>query len=255
MTESYRPLPGGPGRLVRDITKPTLTVYLPDAAIATGAAVVICPGGGFNNLAIDHEGYEVAEWLAKHGIAGFVLKYRVLPTSKWEGVDPAQAQKDRREVIPFAVADGQQAIRVLRSHAAEYGIDPNRIGILGFSAGGYLTVAVALQHDAASRPDFAASIYGGMPETFILPADAPPLFIIHGGEDKLVNPYATSLRMYNAWIQAGIPAELHIYSKGAHGFGMWKTGLPADGWIDRFREWLDGQGLLKKADVKSSSAK
>src|SRR5512146_1737208 len=93
--ESDRPVPAGPGRLIRDISHPTLTIYLPDPAIATGAAVIIAPGGGFNNLAIDHEGYEVGEWLAKHGIAGFVLKYRVLPTSQWEGVDPKAAAKRR----------------------------------------------------------------------------------------------------------------------------------------------------------------
>ncbi len=252
--ESYKPVPGGPGRFVRDITTPTLTVYLPEPSIASGAAVVVCAGGGFNNLAIDHEGYEVAEWLAKHGIAGFVLKYRVLPTSQWENVDPAEAQKHRREVIPFAIADGQQAIKFVRSHAAEYGVDPQRIGILGFSAGGYLTAGVALQHDAASRPNFAAPIYPAAPPDLTVPTDAPPLFIVHGDEDKLVDPAKNSVRLYDAWKKAGISAELHIYSKTGHGFGMWKTGLPTDAWIERFREWLDGQGLLKKADAKAAPA-
>jgi acetyl esterase/lipase len=117
---------------------------------------------------------------------------------------------------------------------------------MGFSAGGYVTTAVALDHDAQSRPDFAASIYGVQPDTITVPADAPPIFIVHGGEDKSVDPVQNSVRLYTAWKQAKIPAELHIYSRGMHGFGMYKKGLPIDTWTDRFHDWLEVQGLLKK---------
>jgi acetyl esterase/lipase len=247
-------VPADPGKRIRNVSRPTLTVFLPDPALANGTAVVICPGGAFIRLAIDHEGYQVARWLNTMGIAAFVLKYRVLPTDQMDSNDHAVIQARAKAVIPLAVADGQQAIRFVRSHAAEWGIAPNRIGIMGFSAGGYVTSAVAFDHDAQSRPDFAAPIYGVLADSFTVPADAPPLFIVHGGEDKSVDPLNNSVRLYTAWKQAHISAELHIYALGAHGFGMYKKGLPIDSWTDRFHDWLEIQGLLKKADAKPASA-
>jgi acetyl esterase/lipase len=247
-------VPADPGKRVRNVSRPTLTVFQPDPAIANGTAVIICPGGAFIRLAVDHEGYAVARWLNTLGITAFVLKYRVLPTDQMDSNDHAVIQSRAKAIIPLAVADGQQAVRFVRAHAAEYGITPNRIGIMGFSAGGYVTTAVALDHDASSRPDFAAPIYGVQPDTITVPADAPPLFIVHGGEDKSVDPISNSVRLYTAWKQAHVSAELHIYAQGAHGFGMYKKGLPIDSWTDRYRDWLNSQGLLKKADTSSSAA-
>ena len=143
-------------RRVSNITLPTLTVYLPSPASANGTAVIVCPGGGFRILAIDHEGHEVARWLNSLGIAAFVLKYRVMRTGDPDEKNPAVMAERRKSLVPLAVTDGQQAVRLVRSRAAEWGIAPNRIGIMGFSAGGYVTAAVALGQNADSRPDFAS---------------------------------------------------------------------------------------------------
>ena len=234
-------------RRVGNVTRPTLTVYLPPKDIATGTAMVICPGGGFVILAVDHEGHEVARKLNELGVAAIVLKYRVRRSGDDAGKDPASIKERTKEVIPLATADGQQAIRVVRAHAAEWGIAADRVGIMGFSAGGYVTAAVALHHDASSRPNFAAPIYPGVPEDVTVPADAPPLFLAHADDDKTVPPLTHSVRLYTAWKQAQVPAELHIYSRGGHGFGMRPQKLPVDGWFDRLRDWLDVQGLLKTA--------
>ena len=143
----------------------------------------------------------------------------------------------------MGVADGLQAMKLVRRRAAEWGVAPDRIGIMGFSAGGSVTTGVALEYDADSRPDFAAPIYSAPIEDISVPADAPPLFIAVAHDD----PFAASasVPLYSAWSAAGRSAELHIYSKGGHGFGMYKQGLPADHWIDHFGDWLQVQGVLE----------
>lgn len=234
-------------RRIGNVTRPVLLAYLPDASLANGTAVIVCPGGGFRILAIDHEGLDVAHWLNSMGVAAFVLKYRLIRTGDADEKDPAKMAERRKAAIPFAVADGQQAIRLVRSRAAEWGLAQDRIGIMGFSAGGYLAAAVALRHDPGSRPDFAAPIYPAAPDDVSPPADAPPLFLVHADDDRTLAPLNHSIRLYAAWKEAKIPAELHIYSRGGHGFGMRKAGLPSDTWTDRFRDWLDVQGLLKPA--------
>lgn len=232
---------------IGNVTRPTLTVFLPDPAKANGTGVVICPGGGFRILAFNHEGTEVAEYLNSLGVAAFVLKYRVMRTGDEGEKDKAVAAARRKEAQALGVADGQRAVRLVRAHAAEWGVKPDRIGILGFSAGGWVTTGVALEHDAQSRPDFAAPIYGALPEQFKVPADAMPLFLVHADDDRTVPPARTSVRLYTAWKEAGFPAELHVYSAGGHGFGMRKKNLPVDGWPERLREWLGAQGLLAPA--------
>lgn len=232
-------------RRVRNVTRPTLTVYLPERSRANGTAVVICPGGGFRILAVDHEGHEVARWLNSLGVAAFVLKYRVMRTGDADEKNPAVMAERRREAIPMALADGQQAVRLVRSKAAGWGIARDRIGIMGFSAGGYVAAAVALDHDTASRPDFAAPVYPVVPDSITVPADAAPLFLVHADDDKAVHPVKNTIRLYSAWKAAGMPAELHIYSRGGHGFGMRKQSIPVDSWTERLRDWLDAQGLLK----------
>lgn len=234
-------------RRIANVTRPTLTAYLPEGA-RNGTAVVICPGGGFRWLSIEHEGVDVAKYLNALGVSAFVLKYRVMRTGDAGEKDPPTMADRRKTSIPLAVADGQQAIKLVREHAAEWGVAPDRIGIIGFSAGGYVAAAAALQYTAATRPNFSAPIYPATPPDVTAPADAPPLFIVHADDDKTVQPLDHSMRLYAAWKKAQIPVEMHIYSRGGHGFGMRKKGLPVDSWPDRFRDWLNAQGLLKGAN-------
>jgi acetyl esterase/lipase len=238
-------VPADPGPRIVNVTHPSLTVFLPPPAAANGTAVIICPGGGFFRLAIEHEGYAAARWLNSIGVAAFVLKYRVMQTGDAGEKDPAVMEARKREVLPLALADAQQAIRLVRKRAAEWGIAPNRIGILGFSAGGYYADAVALNHDSESRPDFVGSVYAVAQDDFTVPKDAPPLFLAQANDDKFVDPETGSVRLYLAWRKAGIPVELHVFGHGGHGFGMYRKGLPVDAWSDLFRTWLDAQGLLK----------
>lgn len=261
--ETISPAPWNPnGKLVRNVVKPTLTVYLPKEN-ATGTAIIVAPGGGFRFLAWDYEGTEVAQWLADHGVAAFLLKYRVMDTGSTEeqfqqsmkelndaiaarnhGGPDVHSEAKMQKAMELAADDGRQAVKLVRKRAAEWGIAPDRIGIMGFSAGGMLTDGVALKHTAETRPDFAAPIYGAPLGPFTVPADAPPLFIACADDDNMVPPEA-SARLYMAWHAAGKPAALHIYARGGHGFGMTKKGIPTDHWIEQFYAWLGVQGLLK----------
>lgn len=233
---------------VSNVTTPTLRVFLPDAGSATGAAVIVCPGGGFRWLSIDHEGIDVARWLNANGVAAFVLKYRLIRTGDSEEHGPGVSEKRIQELKPLAAADGLQAIRLVRSRAKEWSLDPQRIGIIGFSAGGYVAAAAALQFDAESRPDFAAPIYPLVPDDATPPRNAPLLFIVQADDDKTVPTPENSVRLYEAWHKAGIAAELHIYSRGGHGFGMKKRGLPVDTWPARLIDWLQAQHVLPPSD-------
>jgi len=244
-------------RTVRNVTQPTLTAFLPHPTVATGTAVVICPGGAFHSLAIDHEGMDVARWLSTRGVAAFVLKYRLLPTEVRDEDFQRRVEETllglnkmrevTRQIGPLAIADGQQAMKVVRQRASKWRIDPNRIGIMGFSAGGRVTIGVVLEHDTDSRPNFAASIYGALWEDLAVPAGAPPLFIALANDDELaVDP---GVALYCAWRAAGQSVQLNIYAQGGHGFGMRKQGLPADHWIDRFGEWLQVQGFMHEMNL------
>ncbi len=251
---------------VRNVTTPTLTAVLPDPSAATGAAVIVCPGGGFRFLSWENEGTKVAEWLRKRGVAAFVLKYRLKETPAADAAyrkdtasflltlfqlkdrdltsDAAKAlEKEMREAGAAGCADGRQAVKVVRQRAKEWGIKPNRIGIMGFSAGAIVTRAATTDYDSDSRPDFAAHIYAPMFGEVKVPRDAPPLFVLCAADDQLAE--ASSARLYGAWRAAGRPAELHVYEKGGHGFGMTRKGLPVDGWIERYGDWLGQRGLIK----------
>jgi acetyl esterase/lipase len=250
--QTYLPLPFDV-KVVRNIARPTLTAYLPDPSVATGTAVVVCPGGVFHYLSIEFEGAAVARWLCARGVAAFVLKYRVLQTEAYDADFVKQLQERftnlmhlmelMQQIEPLAIADGQQAMKVVRQRAAEWAIAPGRIGILGFSSGGVVTTGVAMQYDEESRPNFAAPIYPAPSGTGIaVPTDAPPLFLLAANDDPM--GAGASLPLYSAWRDAGHPIELHIYAQGGHGFGMKKQGLPSDYWIDRFGDWLQSQGFL-----------
>jgi acetyl esterase/lipase len=161
------------------------------------------------------------------------------PTAKTPPVVP----KALREARLWGEEDGRQAIRFVRQHATEWGLDPHRIGIAGFSAGGGVVMGAVMQHDAQSRPDFAAPIYAAYRSATPVPADAPPLFIAATDDDKLVAPISGA-RLYEAWHAAGKPAELHIFVKGEHGFGMRQQNLPSDSWIGLFKNWMAALGYL-----------
>ncbi len=248
--------------MIRNVVTPTLTVYKPDPEKATGTAVVVAPGGGFLYLSWQSEGTEVAEWLVNKGITVFLLKYRLTNSGDTEedfqknledlykSIDAANNSQAERygnelndsmsQVSILGQEDGRQAIRLIRSRAIEWGIDPHKIGIMGFSAGGMVTLGPLLDHDEESCPDFAGTIYtpwsGG-----IIPDDAPPLFILVAGDDGLAAP--GSVQLYMDYKNANKQAELHIYSSGGHGFGMVQRGIPVDSWIERFYDWLQVIGF------------
>ena len=248
--------PTSGGRILRNITVPTLTLYRPAPGTGNGVGIVVAPGGGFHILAIDNEGTEVAEWLAAHGVTAFVLKYRLNETSSIDAVAVAQMMKYLATIktapggFPVitegeteANADAARAMVLVRSHAGEWGVDPRRIGFMGFSAGALITLSVATSPDAAIRPDFAAPIYGALRPGLSPTADAPPLFIAAATDDALLP--GRSLPIYQAWVAAHRPAELHLYDRGGHGFGMEHQGTTSDHWIGDFGAWLTEHGWMK----------
>jgi len=232
---------------VSSVHKPSLAVYLPPREKATGAGVVVIPGGGHRYLAIDHEGYAVARWLSEHGIAAFVLKYRL-----------AREEGSTYTIEEHALRDTQHALRLVRSRAGEWGIDPGRLGVIGFSAGGELAALVSLRNDAgaasgddpierqSSRPAFQALIYPGNSQAIVPTADSPPAFLACGYKDRPdISEGLASV--YLAFKKVGVPAELHVYAGAGHGFGLRETDhSPAAGWPARFQEWLADRGFLGK---------
>ncbi len=234
------------GSNVVNIHNPSITPFVPAADKATGTAVIICPGGGHSKLCLGHEGYALAEWFRDHGIAAFVLKYRL-----------AREKDSTYTIQDHAMADARRAIRTVRSRATEWHLKTDRIGILGFSAGGELAAFAAMksdpgQKDAAdpieqqsSRPDFQGLIYPGTSGLFSAEKGMPPLFIACGYGDRpdIAEGMATLYLKYKA---AGVKAELHIYANAGHGFGYRPDAKPsaAAKWPDRFTEWLTDSGLL-----------
>jgi acetyl esterase/lipase len=240
--------------VVANVTKPSLTVFKPSPELRNGTAVVICPGGGFMALSINSEGNDVAKYMVAKGVTAFVLKYRLAHT----GEDATQEftalfadkQKYREEVdqvVPLSIADGLAAVTYVREHASDWGVFSDRVGIIGFSAGGTVAAGVALHYALDGRPAFAALIYaaGGRFKDSPVPVDAPPAFVAAATDDNL-GLAPDSVVLYEKWAGAHKPAELHMYAKGGHGFGMRKQNLPTDHWIDRFTDWLELQGWLKK---------
>ena len=255
-------------RWLGGIYDPWMAVHLPPEDKAVGAAVVICPGGGYGGLAYDHEGIQVARWLNSHGVAGFVLRYRHNP---------------HRHPIPLG--DAQRAIRIVRSRSREWGVDPGRIGILGFSAGGHLAASAATHFDggkadasdlidrASCRPDFSILIYpvismregvthrgsrnnllGRSPDEELVrlmsnelqvTAETPPTFLVHSTNDRAV-PLANSKLFHEACRKAGVPSDLRIYKQGGHGFGLGRKGHDSAEWPARCAEWLKVRKLLDK---------
>jgi acetyl esterase/lipase len=225
----------------QNIVRPVLLYYPAERAAAVGTAMIVAPGGGFRTLMMSYEGVDVAKRLNQMGVDAFVLKYR----TTYVGPDAPNAANPQagQNVREMAGADGQQAVRLLRRRAAEFGVRPNRIGIIGYSAGGAVVLST-VYGPADGRPDFAAPIYPAGANSNPPPAGAPPLFIAVAADDQTVG-YQGSIDLFGAWRKAGLPAELHVFQTGQHGFG--KKGGGADHYLDRVEEWLRLNGWLTTA--------
>lgn len=227
------------GTVVFNVVTPTLTVYLPERTKATGTGVIIAPGGACVALTINLEGQAAAHWLQEKGIAAFVLKYRIMEKRE-EGIP----EMNMDESCKYGIADGIQAIKLVRQHAAAWGISPDRIGFMGFSAGAMVASGALLQQNAATRPAFAALMYGGpfgvMPA---IPARLPPIFMAWAQDDNVA--LGPVIKFYEALTSAGHKPEVHIFSTGGHGFGMRKQGTSSDHWIEAFYYWLEAQRFIR----------
>ncbi len=238
---------------VRNVSRATLTPFLPDPAKANGAAVIVAPGGGFRILSMGNEGWEVAQALNERGVAAFVLKYRLLPTAPdWEEFNKGNpltaptpgarpGPPDFAAIIKLPLEDATAAFKLVRSRAKEWNIDPDRIGMMGFSAGAGTTMAATLQ-STENRPAFIAPIYGSL-RAVEVPADAPPMFVALASDDPLFgnNEYG----LITAWKNAKRPVEFHLYQNGGHGFGLGNPPKTSTGWFPQFMLWLESNGMLK----------
>ena len=236
-----------------NVSQPTLTAYLPSKENAIGTSIIIAPGGAFHTLSINSEGVDVARWLNSKGIAAFVLKYRVVRSITDDPVKELMAKmgdfkkldEENAPIVPLATQDGLTAVKYVRDHAKELNIDPKRIGFIGFSAGGTLTMSVVYTATDENRPNFVAPIYAYEPAILgnIIPKVKTPIFVAVAGDDQL-GMMPMSISLYKKWYDAKQPAELHIFERGGHGFGMRKQGLPSDTWYERFGDWMKMQGLM-----------
>lgn len=268
--ESVTTSPNGE-RTISNVSDPTLTVFLPDPATATGTAVVLAPGGAMRVLGIDSNGTQVAKWLNAKGIAAFVLKYRTVQQavgsrggaapSRVAGsaaADPAQRPEMEirnananpepndpalAEALRMAVADAQAALRLIRKNAKEWKVDPTRVGLMGFSAGGGVAIGTALAGKSDAYPDFLMTMYGPSLMDVNVPSHAPPLFVAVGSTH--FNVTSGCLALFAAWKAAGKPAEIHVYDQVSAGFSLTKRGLPVDGWIDRAYDWMLARRLTE----------
>jgi acetyl esterase/lipase len=246
-----------PTKLITGVTNPTITVYRPAASKNTGTALLICPGGGYWDLYWQLEGEEVATWLNSIGVTGIILKYRV----------PRRADEPKAEPARRPLQDAQRAIRLVRSKASQWGLRPQRLGIVGFSAGGHLALAAATSFDQRTyeaidsidqfscRPDFAVPVYSGylkakdkdeLAAGSRIPTNTPPVFLVHGSDDIISGP-ENSVLMYLALKRAGVPAELHVCAGTAHDFGVRTNHRPYATWTTSCANWMGDLGFLQPA--------
>jgi acetyl esterase/lipase len=247
----------GREKWVRNITRPTLTPFLPKKGKANGAAVLVIPGGGFQFVSITNEGWPIAQWLADRGVAAFVLKYRVDETpdgeaefakemeARFRAPPPTDSAMDRQfdASVARARVDAQAALRMIRVNAGKWGVDKRRVGMLGFSAGAMTTLATTLANEPDARPDFIAPIYGMM-TAIVPPAKPQPMFVAMASDDPLFNKQGFGL--VESWQKAGGSVEFHYYEGGNHGFGSQKKGTTSDLWFDQYMAWMKARGLLEK---------
>lgn len=243
-------------RFTRNVTVATLTPYLPDEANATGAAAIVAPGGGFRTLSMENEGSEVAEALAKRGVAAFVLKYRLMPTpSDMPGFaqsmremfsraaqPPKADRKDPAITLAPQLADARAAFALVRQHADEWHVDPTKIGMVGFSAGAMLTLTTELSGSDA-KPAFIGIIYGPLTAVKV-PADAPPMFVALAADDPLFG--GGGFGLIESWREAKKPVEFHLFEQGGHGFGMYQKPTTSTGWFGEFARWLAMHGWANR---------
>ena len=225
-------------RVVSNVHRPTITPYLPEAGKSTGAAVLVIPGGGHRELWTDHEGHNIARWLAEHGVAGFVLKHRL-----------AREKDSTYTIEGHSLDDTQQALRLIKGRATEWNLKAARVGVMGFSAGGELAGLAAARYPVAEgdilKPAFQALIYPAIPKEMNLNKDTPPAFLACGENDRQ-NINQGLPELYLAMKKAGVSAELHVFAKVGHGFGFRPANKGATaGWPQLFLTWLDARGLLK----------
>ncbi len=237
--------------VVTNVSVPTMELFQPENP--NGVSVIIAPGGGLYALSIESEGTAVAKWLNKKGITAFVLKYRLVPTGE-DGVkeiseegatNPQRIGQRVAPVMPLSIADGLSAITYVRSNASNLKLDPNKIGFMGFSAGGAVTMGVTYNYGEANRPNFIVPVY---PWTTVLPVqpapkNAPPMLEICASDDPL-GLASGSVELYSSWLKIQKPVGLHMYAKGGHGFGMKKQGLPSDDWIQLFYDWAVAENIV-----------
>jgi acetyl esterase/lipase len=238
---------------VRNVSHATLTPFLPEPGKANGAAVIVAPGGGFRILSMGDEGWEVAQALKEKGVAAFVLKYRLRPTAPdWAEFDKgnplsapspgsASGAAPARPPIVLPLEDATAAFKLVRARAKEWKVDPNRIGMLGFSAGAGTTMAATLQ-STENKPAFIGLLYGAQ-RAVEVPPDAPPMFVALAADDPLFgnNEYG----LITSWKNAGRPVEFHLYQNGGHGFGLGNPPKTSTGWFPQFMLWLESNGMLK----------
>lgn len=249
ITSPANPQPGQRINSIKNVHNPSIEVHLPPADKATGTAILVAPGGGHEQLVWGSEGTDIAAWLNGLGVAAFILKYRL-----------AQTPGYHYTVEGEALQDTQRAVRIVRARAKEWGVDPNRVGVLGFSAGGALAALADIRFDRGKkdspdpierescRPDFVGLVYAGWaPMDITAPKDAAPAFLTSAGSDDTFHAKET-VEFFNSLFQAGVPADLHIYARGGHGGGISKRhGIPFGTWHIRFQEWLADLGLLKNS--------
>ena len=236
-------------QVITNVSKPTMEVFRPAGVKANGTGIIIAPGGGLYALSINKEGTDVARWLNQKGITAFVLKYRLVPSDN-DGVKELSEIGDKigekiAPILPLSIADGLSAVAYVRQHAGELGVEPDKIGFMGFSAGGTVTVGVALNADSHNNPDFLVPVYPWLTilGEYEVPEEAPPIVIVCASDDPLLLA-PESVKLYTTWQDEGNPSELHMYSKGGHGFGMLKKNLPSDTWLARVYEWAVAEKLL-----------
>ena len=243
--------------VVTNVSEPRMEIY--EAEEPNGTSVIVAPGGGLYGLSINSEGRDVAKWLNKRGITAFVLKYRLVPTGE-DGVkeiteegntNPSKIGERVAPVLPLSIADGLAAITYVRSNAKNMQLDPNKIGFMGFSAGGAVTMGLTFNCSSTNRPDFIVPVYPWMTVlgTYTVPQDAPPMLVICASDDPL-GLAKPSTALYTAWLTDGKSVGMHIYSKGGHGFGMKTQDLASDHWISQFYQWALTEGITKPNVIK-----
>tara|TARA_B100000497_G_C7649112_1_gene390422 strand:- start:573 stop:1433 length:861 start_codon:yes stop_codon:yes gene_type:complete len=235
---------------VANVSIPTMEVFRPDPAKANGTSMVICPGGGMYLLSIESEGNQVAKWLTDQGVTAFVLKYRLVPTGDDGAEDLSDdgmgVGKKASNMLKYAHEDALNAITHIRKNVQEYGVESDKIGLMGFSAGGAVTMEATYKSQEVNRPNFIVPVYAWMSIVAEqeVPDYKPPMNAVCATDDPLFLAPA-SVELYSDWIKKGATAELHMYAKGGHGFGMKTQNLPTDKWIERVGEWMDTMGYMK----------